>query len=325
MISPIALSLGALAATLIAFAAPALSLDCAEGQRAFRHAAGEDCIPLTPQRIVTLQDQNALLPLMELGVRPVASAGHIDASGRRIFRRMEGYDTSGIAWIGPYGEPDREAVAAMKPDLIIATNWPGNIHRLYSSIAPTVVIDTNLQPIEDALFQFADLVNRTDRAKELQAALHEKAAALREAAGPVLEATTISVITREYRGSGFYGSAPTHVFGAVRRLLEPTMTSPEAGWTEGRPPKSLEMLGDHVADVMFFISFDADDGGPSAQFEDFLNAPLVRALPVARAGQVFPLDGSAMVGSAWGKIENTLDAITAVLLRADLNRDLVRE
>jgi iron complex transport system substrate-binding protein len=319
------LSVAFAAAALLVLADAAVALDCEEGQRPFRHAVGEDCIPLDPQRIVTLQDQNALLPLMELGVRPVASAGYIDSSGRQIFRRMEGYDTSGIAWIGTHGEPDLEAVAVMKPDLIIAPLWPANRHRHYSRIAPTVVIDTQDQPLEQALFQFAELVSRTERARELQAALEEKAAALGERLGPALEATTISVVTREYRGSGFYAVGPSHAFGSVRRLLKPTMTRLERDWNTEHLVKSLEMLGEHPADVLFFVAFDADEGPGSREFEAFLAQPLVRVLPVARAGQIYRLDGSAMTGSAWGKIESGLDAIAAVLARPDLNRNLVRE
>ncbi|WP_404379173.1 ABC transporter substrate-binding protein [Caenispirillum salinarum] len=301
----------------------AVARDCPEGQRPFQHAAGVDCIPETPQRIVTLQDQNALLPLMELGVRPVASAGHVNAEGERVFRRMEGYDTAGIRWIGSYREPDREAVAAVKPDLIIAS--PAHAHELFSPIAPTVVIDTLEQPLENALLQFAEAVNRTDRAEDLRDRLEDKADALRAQLRPALEETTVSVIAREYQGSGFYGVEPTHAFGAARRLLKPTMTSAEADWGSGREAKSLEMLGDHPADVMFFMTFDADEGTDSAQFEDFRAEPLVRALPVVRAGQLYRLDGSAMVGSAWGKIENGLDQMARVLTREDLDRNLVQE
>lgn len=56
-----------------------------------------------------------------------------------------------------------------------------------------------------------------------------------------------------------------------------------------------------------------------------LAAPVVQSLPVVQAGQFFVLDGSAMVGSDWAKAANGLDQIAEVLLRDDLNRDLVQE
>ncbi len=314
-----------LAAIATLISSPAYALDCDVGLRAFTHAAGETCIPVDPQRIVTLQDQNGLLPLMELGVIPIASAGHINSEGDQIFRRMEGYDTSDVTWIGSYRGVDTEAVAAMEPDLIIASPWPEDAVSTFDAIAPVVVIDMFNQPLEDALFQFADVVNKTEQASALQADLNAKAQAVRDSLGTRLDTTTLSVVTREYDGPGFYPIEPTQAFGAIRRALAPTMTPMEDNWETDRDVKSLEVIGDHQADVMFFLTFDADEGGDSAEFEDFMNEAIVQATPVAQAGQVFVLNGSTMVGSGWGKIENGLDQISAVLLQDDLNRDLVVE
>lgn len=310
---------------LVCAAAPAMALECQEGFRPFEHSAGEDCIPENPQRIVTLQDQNGLLPLMELGVRPIASAGHINSEGERMYRRMEGYDTTGIEFIGTYGEPDAEAVAAQTPDLIIASPWPEGAYETYSKIAPTIVIDMFSNDLEVALFQFADAVNKTERAEQLQAEFEAKAEAVRNQLDGKLEQTTLSVITSAYQAPGFYGVEPTQAWGTVRRALEPTMTAPEQSWDTERNVKSMEALGDHSADVMFFMAFDADEGGDSDDYGDFIAQPLVQALPVAQADQLVMLDGSAMVGSAWGKAMNGLDQIATVLLRDDLTRDLVQE
>ncbi len=318
-------TLTSIAVLMFTAATPAIALDCEDGFRAFTHAAGETCIPQDPRRIVTLQDQNGLLPLMELGVTPIASAGHITSGGTRFFRRMDGYDTSAVEWIGSYRGVEAEAIAVMEPDLIIASPWPEGAADLYGSIAPVVVIDMFDQPLEDALFQFADVVNRTARAEELQADHQAKADGVREELADLIDTTTISVVTREYDGPGFYSIEPTQAFGAIRRALEPTMTSTEADWSTGRDNKSLEVIAEHAADVMFFVTFDADRGGDSPAFDVFMAEPIVQATPVAQAGQIYVLNGSTMVGSAWGKIENGLDQISAVLLRDDLNRDLVIE
>lgn len=89
--------------------------------RTFVDMFGEVEIPAEPERIVTAsQDQNGLLPLLELGVTPIASAGHTLDDGERVFRRTEGYDTAAVEWSGPYGgEIDVEAVAAQRPELIV--------------------------------------------------------------------------------------------------------------------------------------------------------------------------------------------------------------
>ncbi len=308
------------------FATPAFALNCDVGLRAFTHAGGATCIPIDPQRIVTLQDQNGLLPLMELGVTPIGSSGHVNSAGEQIFRRMEGYDTSAVIWVGSYGgPPDVETIAALQPDLIIASPWPPEAPDLLNGVAPVVVIDMFNQPLEDALFQFADVVNRTDRAAELQAQMQVRAAQVRAELGDLMDTTTLSVVTREHEGDGFYGIEPTQAFGAIRRALDPTMTPAEADRSTDRANKSLELIGDHAADVMMFLTFDADAGGASSEYDAFISEPIVQALPVAQAGQIYVLDGSQMVGSAWGKIVNGMEQISAVLLDDSINRDLVIE
>ena len=239
-------------------ASPVLALECDAGFRPFVHAAGEDCIPLDPKRIVTLQDQNGLLPLLELGVTPVASVGHINEEGAQIYRRTEGFDTSAVVFVGTYGEPDREAVLAQNPDLIIGAALSEETYKAYSAIAPTISIDMFANDLEVALYQFADAVNRVDRAKELEAEVLARANAIRAQLADQLGQTTISVVTREYQGAGFLGFAPSQAFGSIRRILQPVMTPPEASWEPSYDAKSLELVSEHAADLMFFLTFDAD-------------------------------------------------------------------
>ncbi|MEM8788895.1 MAG: ABC transporter substrate-binding protein [Pseudomonadota bacterium] len=218
------------ALALIMGGAPAAALECDAGMRAFTHAAGEDCIPADPQRIVTLQDQNALLPLMELGVTPVASLGHIQTDGTQIFRRMDGYDTSAVEWVGPYGGPiDPEAIAAMEPDLIVASPWPPDAREMLADIAPVVVIDMFENPLDVALMQFADLVNKTERAEELRAEFQAKADAVRAELGPQLATTTASFLTYDADDDRFYPTNPTQALGMVLGALDPIRPAPEQG------------------------------------------------------------------------------------------------
>lgn len=310
-----------LLAPALCLAAPVLALDCPDGQRAFVHGAGETCIPSDPTRIVTLHDQNALLPLLELGVQPVGSAGLVDATGGHTFRRTQGYDTTGVELVGRIGEPDPEAVAALGPDLIVAT--PFDDAALFSTVAPTVVIDVHGQPLEDALLQFADLVNRRERAEELRGAFEERADAVRNELAERLRDTTVSIVTYEAESGQFYPADPTQAMGAILQALDPVRPAAEASLGDEREYRAMETLGAHEADVMFVLTFD--EGGETGAMEAFTAMPLVRSLRVARAGQVFELDGTLMVGAAWEKAMNGLDQIAAVLGRDDLNRDLVAE
>jgi len=94
---------------------------------------------------VSLHDLDITIPLIELGVAPVASHGRIHADGTHYLRSgalLTGVDfnNSPMAFIGAM-DIDIEAIAAAKPDLIItqpSRNVP--IERL-EQIAPTVSIN----------------------------------------------------------------------------------------------------------------------------------------------------------------------------------------
>ena len=320
-----ALGAAAVLAGLTLAAGPALALDCEAGFRPFAHSGGETCIPENPQRIVTLQDQNVLLPLLELGVKPVASTGNLDHEGNQVFARTQGYDTSGIFWLGDDDSLDPEAVAVHEPDLIIAQSNSVELAEKLSVIAPVVLIDNFGQPVEDALLQYADLVNKTELALEKQAALEAKAAAIRSQLGQ----TTVSIVKfwEERNPDVFEIQEPNGVTGAILRLLP--LIRPDAELAEnigGDPNRSWEVLQSHEADVMFHLHFDNDNRGEGTTNQDIFKSKLfVQSLKVAQADQIFPLDGALMVGIAWGKIESGLDQIAAVLVRDDLNRDLIAE
>lgn len=102
-------------------------------------------IPEEPMRIVALHDKVLTVPLLELGVKLVGSHGRgetEDSAFIRSSRSITGidFDNSDIKWVGNF-PVDIERVAALKPDLILVTDWqPLDINQL-RKIAPTVLID----------------------------------------------------------------------------------------------------------------------------------------------------------------------------------------
>ena len=131
---------GALA--LAALSGPALAQDAVS----FTDDLGRTIdIPAHPQRIASLQDLALTVPLLELGVTPIASHGRTLPDGTPFIRSSKvltgvDFDNSAIQFVGNY-PADVEAVAATEPDLIITTPWqPADIEQL-SAIAPTIVLD----------------------------------------------------------------------------------------------------------------------------------------------------------------------------------------
>lgn len=102
-------------------------------------------VPLHPQRIVSLHDLDITIPLIELGVPPVASHGRTRPDGSHFLRsgvQLTGvdFDNSNITYIGT-ADIDIEAIVAAKPDLIITEPSRNTPIEQLEKIAPTVSID----------------------------------------------------------------------------------------------------------------------------------------------------------------------------------------
>ncbi|MXG36190.1 ABC transporter substrate-binding protein, partial [Escherichia coli] len=102
-------------------------------------------VPVHPKRIVSLHDLDITIPLIELGVPPVASHGRTRPDGSHFLRSsgmLTGvdFDNSDIKFIGT-ADIDIEAIAAAKPDLIITEPTRNTPVEQLEKIAPTVSID----------------------------------------------------------------------------------------------------------------------------------------------------------------------------------------
>jgi len=123
-----------------------LSTTAAEPTQQFTDDLGRTVtVPLHPQRIVSLHDLDITIPLIELGVPPVASHGRTRADGSHFLRSsglLTGvdFDNSSIQFIGT-ADMDIEAIAAAKPDLIITEPSRNTAIEQLEKIAPTVSID----------------------------------------------------------------------------------------------------------------------------------------------------------------------------------------
>ena len=102
-------------------------------------------VPVHPKRIVSLHDLDITIPLIELGVPPVASHGRTRPDGSHFLRSsgmLTGvdFDNSDIKFIGT-ADIDIEAIAAAKPDLIVTEPTRNTPVEQLAKIAPTVSID----------------------------------------------------------------------------------------------------------------------------------------------------------------------------------------
>lgn len=123
-------------------------------------------IPDHPQRIATLHDSVLTIPLLELGVFPVASNGRINGSAAPFIRGSKGltgydFDNTDITFVGT-SPVDVEKLLSVKPDLIITTPWQKASLQQLEAIAPTVVLDYNKRSKVEIFEALAQLTNTVD-------------------------------------------------------------------------------------------------------------------------------------------------------------------
>ncbi|MCL6650709.1 preprotein translocase YidC [Agrobacterium rubi] len=144
------------------------SVAAAQETRSFQDDAGRTVvIPNRPLRIASLHDIDVTIPLIELGITPIASHGRVGIDGKPYLRSsaiLTGVDfgNSGIAFLGAV-DIDLEALAEQKPDVIItAVGRPTPIATL-EKIAPTIVIDPTKFGTAHAYRKLAELTGTEDR------------------------------------------------------------------------------------------------------------------------------------------------------------------
>lgn len=292
------------------------------GTRPFEHAAGVTDVPVRPQRIVTTSDQNALLPLLELGVEPVASAGLVEEDGTEMFRRVEGFDTSDIEFVGSYGQPNAEAVAAQQPDLIVGYEFDEEYYDTLSRIAPTVLIQIFDRDLDEALLDFADLVGRRDRAEQLRTAYVRRVDSLVDELADRRDELSVSVISAGDSPGQFYRADVGQALGTVMEDLNLPRPAPQRG--EGDfEPFSMESLSKHDADVVLVVNYSEEGQDPNVRA--LVESPLYKSLAAYEAGQAYIIDGTKTVGAAWARMEAFLDELERILLDPDLDTGVVGE
>mgnify|MGYP001214734462 CR=1 FL=1 len=217
-------------------------------------------IPLEPQRIASLQDLAITVPLIELGVMPVASHGRTTSEGEGFIRGSKvltgvDFDNSGIQFLG--NQPvDIEAVAAAEPDLIITTPWQDAPVEQLEAIAPTIVLD------DEARGDFAiyDVLTEITGTQDRLTVLKDRYAGQVEQIRRFIDTGDVSVNVIQ----GVDGQVLSwHTYGALGKLLR------DAGFTfpdrveaipEGEFERmSAETLPELDADFLF-VTYRTDTG-----------------------------------------------------------------
>lgn len=219
-------------------------------------------VPEKPRRIVAMHDLDITIPLLELGVMPVASHGRQALDGSRFMRssaRLTGidFDNSPITFLGAT-DVNIEAVAAAKPDLIITGPSRTLPVQQLAKVAPTVVVD-NLQGGAPHIYRrLAELTGTQDRLAILDRRYQAQLEELKHVVGDPSR-VTVAVFQAQNGKIGVY-----HTYRSLGRVLR------DAGFRfpalidgipeNGRIEVSAERLPELEADFVF-DTYRSDKGG----------------------------------------------------------------
>lgn len=273
--------------------------------RVVTHAMGATPVGLRPARVVVL-DTGEMDSLAALGVTPVGTVevgnyidlpAHVAAAAGPATR------------VGTIAQPNLEAIARLRPDLILGNRIRDEeIYEELSQIGPTVFAD-DIGPVwRENLLLAATATGRCHEAAAQLAVYDQKVAALREALGADRGQLRVSVVRALFGTVRIYGNAS--FIGSV--LADVGL---------GRPPAQdipvlmkevgLERVAEMDGDVMFVSSW----GPRQPAFDVLKGSPDWDTLGPVRTGRIYDVqDSTWMLG---------LGVVGAIAVVDDLQRLLV--
>ncbi|MED4970749.1 ABC transporter substrate-binding protein [Parageobacillus toebii] len=266
------------------------------------HAMDTTEIKGTPERVVILTNEGTEA-LLALGVKPVGAVKSWTGNPwyDHIKDKMEG-----VKELGTEAEPNLEAIASLKPDLIIGNKLRHEkIYEQLKAIAPTVFSETLRGNWKDNFMLYAKAVNKEEKGKEVIAEYDKRIEDLKAKLGDKLK-MKVSIVrfmagdVRIYHKDSFSGVILDQL-GFSRPESQNVNDFAEMGVTKERIPA---MDGD----ILFYFTYETGDGEASKLEKEWINDPLFKSLNVAKQGKVYKVSDT---------IWNTAGGVLAAHLMLD--------
>ncbi|PIG94862.1 ABC transporter substrate-binding protein [Gloeocapsopsis sp. IPPAS B-1203] len=247
---------------------------------------GETCVPINPQRVVTLSS-STLGNALALGIKPIGTTNEIHQENKSLTSVKD--KTEEIKLIG-LSQPNLEAALLLKPDLIIGVDWFQSIYPQLSKIAPTVLGELNYPTWEKHLSFVAEALGKQATEKALWNRYYQRMEELKLALGNRYQDKKISFIyiwndqiSTDAKNS-FVGSILSDAL-----LQRPASQNIDAPY--GAVEISLEELEKADGDILFVATY-ARDGG-NQFFEKIQRNLLWKNLKAVQENHVYFVDFTA--------------------------------
>ncbi|MFJ3990375.1 ABC transporter substrate-binding protein [Streptomyces sp. NPDC090032] len=255
-------------------------------------AMGAVKVPEHPTRVVVL-DTGELDSALTLGVKPVGATHAATEEGFPSY--LPGDEVKGIKEVGEIANPDMEAVAALKPDLILTSKVrDGARYKQLSAIAPTVMTESTGTAWKENFQVHADALGRKAEAKKVVADYDAHVAKVTTAIGGKEKAAETDVnFVRFVEGADIRIYGKQNYIGSILADLgvgRPAVTDKaKDGFSYDVSPEKIDLAD---ADVVFTSTY-GDPG--KAKATRTMQSGLWKSLKASRDGKVFQVDDNLWI------------------------------
>ncbi|MDT0492318.1 ABC transporter substrate-binding protein [Streptomyces griseus] len=238
-------------------------------------------VPEKPERVVVLENYDALM-LLDLGLVPVGvpdGAANAQLLPPDVYAQLKDVDT-----IGASGTPNSQAIAALKPDLIIDQFYKEKSAPL-KTIAPVAYFDwhTSGSLWHQQIAKVAKAVNRESQLAERKKEYERRLSEVRTAYSKQISTTTWAPLSGGPNGKFFLGTPLVTVMRDVGLRIGAGLPEKEAGFV-ARSYEEMDVLKDCDA-LIYSVQYD---GKATPTTQQLLDHKLWKGVPAVKAGRAFP-------------------------------------
>lgn len=281
------------------------------------HAMGTTEVKGTPKRVVILTNEGTEA-LLAMGITPVGAVK--SWLGNPWYEHIKD-KMKDAQVVGTESEINVEAIAALKPDLIIGNKLrQEKIYEQLNAIAPTVFSETLRGDWKENFKLYAKAVNKEEKGNEVLKKYDDHVAELKQKLGDKVN-QEVSVIrfmagkTRIYYTDSFSGVIFNEL-GFKRAQQQAALFTPENKLGNLAVEVGKEAIPQMDGDLLFYFTY-APEGDQAAldTEKDWINDPLWKNLNAVKSGNAHQVD-DAIWNTAGGVLaaDQVLDELEEMVL-----------
>lgn len=254
-----------------------------DADRSIDTIMGKVTVPAHPQRVVVLTNEGTEA-LLSIGVKPVGAVK--SWTGDPWYPHIKD-QMQGVERLGEEGQPNVEAIAALKPDLILGTKMrQEKIYDQLSAIAPTVFSETLRGEWKENFKLWANAVNEQTKGDEVLAAYDKHVADLKAELGDKLNMKVSMVRFMAGKARMYYKDTFSGLILSELGFARPKSQDNAGFFDDVGKERIPEMDGD----ILFYFTYETGNGKGNDMEKEWTNDKLWKNLDVVKKGNAHKVD-----------------------------------